>query len=675
MSGALDVGISGLRAAQIGLTTTGHNITNASTPGYHRQEIVQSASTPVNTGAGFLGTGVSVNAVKRVYSEFLELQVQTAQTQSSYLETYSAQISQFNNMLADPSAGLSPALQEFFQGAHDVAAYPASVPARQSMISSADALVTRFQTLNQRFDEVREGINSQVTASVSMINSYARQIAELNSRVVIAQASSNGQPNDLLDLRDNLIAELNKEINVSVVKQSDGAYNVSIGRGQALVVGKQAYTLTAQPSLDDPSRIDVAYQTGGSESLFLQRDSLNSGNLGGLLAFRAESLDAAQNALGRVAIGLAQTLNDQHRLGQDLNGALGGALFNVMGPNGTTGAFSVPSAKVVANVNNSDLSPAGSPKVTLSDISKVTTSDYTLSYSDGTGSLAGYSLTRLSDGASMFVPPVVAAPGALIGVVDGLTIVAPTLTIPPPPAIPPTNPVNGDSWMIQPTRNGARDISVAIHDTAKIAAAAPIIGEADFINNTGTGKISAGVVNVPVPANANLQKPVTITFTSATTFNVSSPASVPPIALAGVPYTEGADISYNGWTVQITGAPAANDKFTVGPNSNGVSDNRNALLLVGFQTRNTLAGGTASYQSAYSQIVSSIGIKTRDINVTAQAQASLVAQSQQAQQSLSGVNLDEEAANLLRYQQAYQAAGKMMQIASTMFDMLLGLGQ
>ncbi|MDP2962718.1 MAG: flagellar hook-associated protein FlgK, partial [Sulfurimicrobium sp.] len=223
MSGALDVGISGLRAAQIGLTTTGHNITNAATPGYHRQEIVQSASTPVNTGAGFLGTGVSVNAVKRVYSDFLELQVQTAQTQSSYLETYSAQISQFNNMVADPSAGLSPALQQFFQGVHDVAANPASVPSRQSMISSADALVTRFQTLNQRFDEIREGINSQVTASVSMINSYARQIAELNSRVVIAQASSNGQPNDLLDLRDNLISELNKEINVSVVKQSDGA--------------------------------------------------------------------------------------------------------------------------------------------------------------------------------------------------------------------------------------------------------------------------------------------------------------------------------------------------------------------------------------------------------------------------------------------------------------------
>ncbi|MDP2963622.1 MAG: flagellar basal body rod C-terminal domain-containing protein, partial [Sulfurimicrobium sp.] len=436
---------------------------------------------------------------------------------------------------------------------------------------------------------------------------------------------------------------------------------------------------------------------------------------------------------------LAQTMNDQHRLGQDLNGALGGALFNVMGPNGTTGAFSVPSAKVVANLNNSNLNPAASPVVTLSDVSKVTTSDYTLAYST-----AGYSLTRLSDNAvlwpgataasstntgsgtistaSVTLPTNAALPNNVsivfnsptdFNVTDNTTSTVLATNVAYNPAgtsvsyngwtvqlsgtqvagnaftvpgistdgltvnAPATPPTAGDSWLIQPTRYGARDISVAIHDTAKIAAAAPIIAEADFVNNTGTGKISAGVVNVPVPppTDPNLQKPVTITFTSATTFDVSSPSSVPPIALTGVPYIEGADISYNGWTVKITGAPEANDTFTVGPNSNGVSDNRNALLLVGLQTQNTLAGSTASYQSAYSQIVSSIGIKTRDINVTAQAQASLVKQSQQAQQSLSGVNLDEEAANLLRYQQAYQAAGKMMQIASTMFDTLLGLGR
>jgi len=670
MSGALDVGISGLRAAQIGLTVTGHNITNASTPGYHRQEIVQTANTPVNTGAGFLGTGVNVDSVKRVYDEFLDLRVQTAQTQSSYLETFSAQISQLNNMVADPNAGLSPALQQFFQGVHDVAANPASVPSRQSMISSADAMVTRFQALNQRFVEIREGLNAQVTASVDMINSYARQVAELNNRVVIAQASGSGQPNDLLDMRDNLISELNKEINVTVVRQSDGAYNVSMGMGQALVVGSQPYILTAQPSLDDPSRIDVGYQAGGGQVFYLQRESLNSGNLGGLLAFRAESLDTAQNSLGRVAIGLAQTFNDQHRLGQDLNDAIGDVFFNVMGPSGASGPNAVPSAKIIPNVNNNDLTPGASPTVTLSDVSKVTTSDYNLSYSDGSSSPAGYSLIRLSDKASLFTPPVVVAPGAQIGVVDGLTITAPT-----------TAPANGYSWQIQPTRYGARDIGVAIHDTAKVAAAAPIISQIDNSShggtgNIGTGTISAGVVNPPPPTNAALQNKVTIAFIDATHFSVTDNTTSTVLA-ASVVYspTTGATVSYNGWTTQLNGAPETGDSFTIGPNAKGVADNRNALLLAGLQTENKLAGGTASFQSAYSQIVSSIGVKTRDINVTAQAQASLVKQSQMAQQSLSGVNLDEEAANLLRYQQAYEAAGKMMQIASSMFDTLLALGQ
>lgn len=654
MGGILGVGISGLRAAQIGLSTAGHNIANVSTDGFHRQEIVQTTNIPLFTGAGFLGQGTNVDTVKRVYSQFLDRQVQTAQSKSTYLETYSAQISQIDNMLADPSAGLSPALQEFFKGVHDVSANPASVPARQNMLSGAEAMVTRFQSLNQRFQEIREGINSQITSSVGIISSYAAQIAELNGRIVIADAGGNGQPpNDLLDQRDQLIAEINKEINVTVVKQSDGTYNVFMGQGQALVVGQQAYQLTARPSLEDPERMDVAYVYNGSTQ-FLARNSLDGGNLGGLLAFRAETIDPAQNALGRVAIGLAQTFNDQHRLGQDLNGNLGGYVFNVRGANGLTGQNALPSAKVMANTNNSNMTAAGLPSVTLSNVSNVTTSDYSLVYSAG-----GYSLTRLSDNAVLFanqaLPQTVAT--------DGLTIAAPAAA-----------PAAGDKWLIQPTRDGASDIGVAINDTSKIAAAAPIRTDATFAN-TGTGKISAGVVNPPPPTDANLQQPVTIAFHTPYDGQFDVTGTGVGLPANNQVYTAGANITFNGWTVQLTGSPAAGDSFTVGPNTNGVADNRNALLLAGLQTKTTLAGSTATYQSAYSQLVSSVGVKARDIAVTAKAQASLVTQSQQAQQSMSGVNLDEEAANLLRYQQAYQASGKVMQIAATLFDTLLGLGQ
>ena len=653
MSGIFGIGITGLRAAQMGLSTAGHNISNASTDGFHRQEIVQSANVPLYTGSGFIGQGTNVTTVKRVYSQFLDNQVQAAQTQSAYLDTYSAQISQIDNMLADPNAGLSPALQGFFNGVSDVAANPASVPSRQSMISSADALVTRFQTLNQRLQEIRDGVNSQISASVSVINSYSQQIANLNQQVVLAEAGGNGQPpNDILDQRDKLVADLNKEINVSVVKQSDGSYNLFMGKGQALVVGAQAFSLAAKSSPDDPERMDVAYVSNGT-ALFLPNDSLNGGSLGGLLAFRSGTLDAAQNGLGRVAIGLAQTFNDQHRLGQDLNGAPGGYFFNVRGATGVSGTNVVPSAKVVANSNNSVVTAAGSPTVQLSDISKVTTSDYSLAYS-----ATGYTLTRLSDKTVLF------ANAALPQTTDGLTLAAPA-----------TAPANGDSWLIQPTRDGAKDIGVAISDTAKIAAAAPIRTAATFAN-VGMGTISEGSVNPPPPPNAALQNNVTIAFIDPTHFSVTDNTSATVLA-ASVVYdpATGASVSYNGWTARLSGAPATADTFTVGPNTNGVSDSRNALLLAGLQTKNTLAGNTASYQSAYSQVVSSVGVKARDISVTAQAQASLVMQSQQAQQSMSGVNLDEEAANLLRYQQAYQASGKLMQIASTLFDTLLSLGQ
>jgi flagellar hook-associated protein 1 FlgK len=643
------IGVSALATAQAGLLTTEHNISNVNTPGFHRQQTVQSTNIPQYTGIGFLGQGVHVDTVKRIYDQMLDGQLMQAQTQSSQLETYYAQIKQLDNMLADPSAGVSPALQEFFNGVHDVATSPASIPSRQAMLSGAQTMVARFQAINQRFAEIRDGVNSEIRSSVGVVNSYAQQIANLNQQIGVAQgAAGNQQPaNDLLDQRDLLIGELNKIIKVSTVKQNDGSLNIFIGNGQTLVLGAQSFTMGAAPSLEDPERLDVGVSYGGS-TILLPKGSLTGGTLGGLLAFRDETLDSAQNALGRTAIGLAQTFNDQHRLGMDLQGQLGGYFFNVTGATGVSGQNAVPYAKVVANTKNN--AGSGNPTVTLSNIANVTTSDYRLSYS-----AAGYSLTRLSDNAALFSAAV------LPQTVDGLTIVAPgTVTA-------------GDSWLLLPTRNGARDIGVAISDTAKIAAAAPIMTSATF-TNTGSGTISAGSVNTPPPPNVNLQQPVTITFTSSSTFNVSSPTSVPPIALVGVAYTAGADITYNGWTAQISGTPATGDSFTVGTNAGGVADNRNALLLAGLQTRNTLAGGTTTYQGAYSQLVSFVGNKTREVEVTAKAQANLVLQTQQAQQAMSGVNLDEEAANLMRYQQAYQAAGKMMQISTSLFDVLLGLG-
>ncbi|MBX3664109.1 MAG: flagellar hook-associated protein FlgK [Burkholderiales bacterium] len=629
-SGIFGIGVSGLNAAQAGLVTTGHNIANANTPGYHRQAIVQSTPVPLFTGGGFFGQGVNVQNVLRSYSEFLEGQVIRSEARSSYLSTYGAQLAQIDGMLADPAAGLSPALQEFFGAVHDVAANPSSMPSRQALLSGGEALAARFQAMDARLGELFSGINIQIASTVTSINAYAQEIANLNGRIVVAQSNPAQAPNDLLDQRDRMVAELNRLVGTTVVAQGDGTINVFIGNGQNLVVGSQSFRLSTAPSVDDPTRLDVAYQVGAS-AVRITPENLGAGSLGGLLAFRSGPLEEARNTLGRIAMGLARTFNEQHRLGQDLTGALGGNFFVE------------PQPAVTARGTNTGDAVIGAA---LADASALTTSSYRLSY-DGTD----YRLTRLSDNSTTTY-------ASLPQTVDGLTFTLASGTA-----------AAGDSFLIEPTRYAARDFAVALGDAAKIAAAAPV-STAAALANTGSAAISAGEVNPPPPADANLQQPVTITFTGAGTFDVSGTGTGDP---TGVAYLSGGSISYNGWTVKITGTPAAGDSFTIMPNSGGTADNRNAALLAGLQTRNTLAGGTASYQGAYSQLTGSVGSAMRQNQVSAAAQENLAVQARQNQQSLSGVNLDEEAANLIRYQQAYQASGKVIEIATRLFDTLLGI--
>lgn len=629
-NGIFGIAVSGLNAAQAGLVTTGHNIANANTPGYHRQSIIQSTPTPLYTGGGFFGQGVDVQNVLRSYSSFLEGQVIRSDARSSFLSTYSTQLSQIDNMLADPAAGLSPALQEFFNAVHDVAANPSSVPSRQALLSGGNALVARFQSMDARLTDLFNGVNSQINSTVTSINAYAQEIASLNGRIVIATSNPALPPNDLLDQRDQLVSELNKLVGTTSVQQSDGTINVFIGNGQNLVVGSQSFRLSTAPSADDPTRLDVGYQLGGS-TVLVSPSTLQSGSLGALLAFRSGPLEDAQGALGRIALGLARTFNEQHRLGQDLNGTLGGNFF------------AEPQAVITPRNSNTGTAVIGA---TLTDASALTTSSYRLSY---TG--ANYQLTRLSDNTTTTY-------ATLPQTVDGLQF-----------SLASGAAAAGDSFLIEPTRYAARDLVMGLSDTAKVAAAAPIRTTATLAN-TGSAAISAGTVNTPPPPNANLQQPVTITFTGAGTFDVTGTGTGNPTGLA---YTPGGSITYNGWTVQITGTPAAGDTFTIAANSGGTADNRNASLLSGLQVRNTLAGGTASYQSAYSQLTGSIGSTMRQAEVSAAAQDNLAEQARMSQQSLSGVNLDEEAANLIRYQQAYQASGKVIEVAGRLFDTLLGI--
>ncbi len=650
VSGVMGISISALNAAQVGLQTTGHNIANANTPGYSRQEVEMSSRKPQYSGAGYLGQGVDVSTVKRAYSEFINGQVLSEQGQAAMLNTYYAQIQQIDNVVADPNAGISPAIQEFFSAVNNVSASPESQPARQAMLNSAGALAARFRSLSQRFIDVNSTVNNQIANSITQVNSYAKQIAALNQNIVMQTAASGQPPNDLLDQRDQLVAKLNTEVRATIVRQSDGAYNVFVGTGQSLVVGSNAYSLAMVQSPSDPSRQDIVYNNIDGSKTVLQQSSLQGGNLGGFLTFRDTTLANAQNSLGRVAMGLAGLVNYQHQGGQDLNGDMGGAFFGAPQPAVYSNTMNKGSGVVTATVD------------TPEDFAALTGDDYRLRFDGGTR----YTLVRLSDNKeTIFENGLPDTP------VDGLRLST------TPGALP------GDTYAIRPTINGARDMSVQVADPSKIAAGLPIRTNASF-SNRGNAKIADGAVVTPThpdpehpSADVNLRNPVTIKFTSPTTFDVVDTKAGVSLA-TGMQYTEGADISFNGWKTQITGMPQEGDTFSVGPNSNATADGRNALAIADLQTKNTLGakeGGqpNATFQGAYAQWVSDVGNKTRELQVTSTAQTSMAEQSVAIQQSYSGVNLDEEAANLMRYQRAYQAAGKAMQISNVLFDTLLDM--
>lgn len=661
------VGSGALNMAQAGLLTTGHNIANASTPGYNRQVVVQGANIANLTGAGYIGAGAHVQAVQRIYDQFLGRQILNAEAGVAEMDSYLAQIQQMDNLLADPDAGLSPALANFFKGVQDVAANPASIPGRQSMLSAAQSMVARFQGLDQRMSEIRDGLNSQVRSQVESINTFATQLADINQRIIIAESGSSTQvPNDLLDQREQMVRELNQVVRVTTVTQTDGSFNVFIGNGQPLVIGSQSYSLLAVAANDDPERFTVAMEGVGGTVLTLPESQISGGSLGGLLSFRSSSLDAAQNALGRVAITIAQNFNDQHRLGMDLTGALG------------TDFFSIPEPTLRPSALNTG---AGAPSVSFdpATLSQLSGSDYQLFSPDG----LSFQLRRLSDGK-------VTAVNSVPQIVDGLSIDTTGWV-----------PARGDSILVQPTRAGARGLAVALADPRSIAAAAPIRTSA-ALSNEGTGKIDSGQVNDTenVAFNSfrttgNLAPPLLIRFdspaTDPMTYSIFDASLFDENDLSvgllepNIPYTAGANVFPTpasldyGIQVKLSGAPAAGDRFTIEGNKNGVSDNRNAMLLGALQTKSTMidAGGkaTASYQSAYSQIVSAVGSKTAEVKTIGAAQKGLADHAVTSMQELSGVNLDEEAANLLRFQQAYQAAAKILEIAGRVFDEVIALGR
>jgi flagellar hook-associated protein 1 len=625
MADFLSTGVSGLIAFQRALDVTSHNIANVGTDGYSRQraEFVTRPAHPY--GNGWLGSGVEVSTVKRMYDELLSSQVRGTTSSLAGFDAFSTQMQRVNNLFSSTTTGLSASLQKFANAIQDVASSPSSIPARQVLLSEANVLANRLQSYDQTLAGFDREIDARLGAEVTDISTLAKGVADLNAKIALESTRTGNPPNDLLDERDRLLDQLAGHIDITTVNQGDGKVNVFVGSGQPLVLGDIASGLSLVASPYDPTRHEIALSTPGGGVLNITKN-ISGGTLGGLMDFRAQVLDPTRNTLGRMSVALADVVNGQHASGIDLNGDLGGDLFAVGG------------VKVLRHTGNEG---TGTVAVTRGDIEDLTERDYTLEFTasgwEMRDALSGASIPLTGDGSAL--DPF---EGAGLSIVVGGT------------------PEEGDRFLIQPTRAAAAGLDVLISDPAKVAAASPI-RTASAATNSGSVQISSG--EILDPENVDLQDLVEIEFISDTQYTINGGAAQN--------YTSGQAIELNGWSVTLTGTPVAGDSFTVSDNSSGAGDNRNALALADALRRPVLDGGTASLDATATRLVGSIGVATSQAQANRDAQNVISQELSSARDSVSGVNLDEEAANLLRYQQAYQAAAQLIRVASTLFDTLI----
>ena len=626
MADLLKTGLSGLLAFQRALDTTSHNISNIGTAGYSRQRVEIGTRPADPYGNGWIGNGSKVSTVRRVYDEFVA--AQGRQTSSSFerLDVFAGNAERINNMFGDSSTGLSATLQKFVNAFQGVANAPTSIPARQVLLSEAKGLTEKLAYYDDRLADMDTEVNQRLKSEVSEINALAQGIAKLNEEIQVGTASTGGQPpNDLLDQRDQLLDQLAQKVSVNIVQQDGGTANVFIGNGQPLVLGSQASALTTIQDGFDPTRLNIGVQTTGGVVDITK--NISGGVIGGVLDFRREMLDPAHNALGRFSVALTDVVNSQHAEGIDLAGAYGGQFFE-------TGEV-----EVLKHANNS---ATGAIDVARTNVSALTENDYVMELTAG-----GWTMRNANTGANVAMTGT--GTNADPFVVDGMEIeVTSAATV-------------GDQFMIRPTRMAVQDMSVLVTDASKVAAAAPIRTTVNLAN-AGSGKISAGEVLTPGGA---LRNPATITFVTDTTYTISGVAGT-------FNYVDGNNIDANGWRVQITGTPRAGDAFNVSDNTGGTGDNRNALLLADALKRPVLNNGTTSLSAGVGSFVSGIGVTTRQAQVNRDAQEAVHEENLAALDAISGVNLDEEAANLLKFQQAYQAAAQIIKISDTLFQTLLG---
>ncbi|WP_372781422.1 flagellar hook-associated protein FlgK [Litorivivens sp.] len=625
MADMLNSALSAIVTYQRALATTSHNIANVNTEGYSRQTVSLSTNTPQYSGFGAIGSGVGVSGIARQFDQFVLDQMRSSASAYNHAQAYTDMSSQIDNLLSDTTNGVSAALTSFFNSLQQLADDPGSLSARQAVLAETDTLVSRLDSVTAQFGRIEQELNTRMRSSVEEINGLTAQIAQLNKDIAAARISAGGQaPNDLLDERDKALFELSSYLDIKVVRQDGDTTNVFTGSGDALVLNKSNFELGVTRNEYYPNRLDVSVETTAGQLNLSER--ISGGSLGGALDFREQVMDPTLSKLGRMTYGLATTINQQHAGGMTLNGSLGGDFFRVGGP------------EVVASANNSG---GALVNASIADTAALGLDNYRLEY-DG----SNYRLINGTTGSLQTMTGSGSAADPFQA--NGVSIVVSGSA------------AAGDRFLIQPTASVSGSLERAINSAADIAAASATRVSASITNS---GSVQIANVQVSDSTDPALLASASIQFLNANTYQINGAGSFA--------YTSGSTISINGTDLILQGEPAAGDSFNLSANSGGVGDNRNLRAMLGIQDAGMFNNGNTSVMESAATVLGDVAVATRSSSIRANSQLSLLNQNVARRESVSGVNLEEEAANMLRYQQAYQAAAQAVSTSNTIFQTLI----
>jgi flagellar hook-associated protein 1 len=649
-SSLMSIGMRAMFANTAQLNVTGHNIANASVEGYSRQEAELATANGQFTGAGFFGKGVNVVNVKRAHDQFLTMQAAVAKAMASSDGARHTQLTQLEDLFPTGEAGLGYAMGDFFSSMVDLANSPADNAARQAVLARAADVADRYSNTAARLDILQAGVSSDMQTSAATVTSLAARVADINAQISANRGSAQ-QPNDLLDQRDQLIAKISEYVNVTTIPASDGTVGVFVAGGHRLVLGAESAKLTVQADDLDPSRVSLAIASD-DQAMVLDDDLITGGSMAGLLKFQNEDLVDARNRVGQMAAAFAAEVNHAQSLGIDLNGKTGSDLFTIGAPQ------ALPAASNSRDANGVLISDV---TLEISDASLLQASDYSLQADPNNA--GQYKLVRLSDGVTRSV-----ADGDSV---DGFTI---HIGTPAPSAT--------DRFLLQPVGRAATSMARAIDDPNGIAAAQPVQA-AMGVGNTGTASVDK-LVMTDGSVDPNLT--ATITFSDETgsyTWELRDRNTGALNSSGTGSWTAGEPIEMNGFALSLNGVPATGDSVTVEKTLYPATNNGNALAQAGLSgerfvgrtldaSGNYIAGATVT--DAYADTMADVGVRVQSAGMSAQISAAASTQAQEAVASKTGVNLDEEAARLIQFQQGYQAAAKVLQVAQSVFDTMLQIG-